>query len=731
MMENLAPAGNREALERAVAAGADAVYLGCTAFSARAGAGNFNPDELREAVRFCHLHGVKVHVTVNTLVKDHELDAVTALLRQLANARVDAVLVQDLGILRILRQRFPGLTVHASTQMSLHNLTGVRWAASQGIRRVVLARECSLNEIRLAADGGAEVEVFGHGAQCVSVSGQCLFSSMAGGRSGNRGRCAQPCRMIYDCGGRAGAWLSPRDVCLRNDLPALAEAGVASVKIEGRLKRPEYVATVTASYRKGLDALERGEFQPADEDEMRALRQIFSRGGFMRGRAMGCEDAAFIDPDRVNHGGVQIGLVEQADPRFASLRVSLPLHDGDQLRIETKRGDYEAIYAGKETAAGDRAVLRLRENSDVRAGDPVARLTDSEQLREAMAMPLPTIPAHFSLTAMAGEPLSLTASSADVTVTVTGARAETAEKNPLTQERARQQLEKTGNTGFAVVSCAVKTGDAFVAASALNALRRDALERLTEAICERRAPMPSEEKPEDSCVLPGGGCRDIVTVHRAFQLNGLPQGAAEALERRLDDVVRVRAVELPQVQRHGGGPGKGEEELLRKLRIEGADLLRGQREVIAEGAPTGEIDGAQDERLVHRQEHAAVAADAPLVAQRLAERLAQGDADVLGAVVVVHICVSLADDGKIEPPVAGKQREHMVQEAHAGIDLRLSRPVQAQAEGDVGLGGLSFYLGASHIATPLSVSIARTAPSRMSICALVPTVMRVKSRMRS
>ena len=246
-MENLAPAGNREALERAEAAGADAVYLGYAAFSARAGAGNFTREELAEAIRYAHLRHMRVHVTVNTLIKDDELEQAAEVLRMLRELRADAVLVQDLGVLRMIRALCPDLAVHASTQMAIHNAAGVRWCGRQGMRRVVLARECSLEEIRLCCREPIEIEVFGHGAQCVAVSGLCLFSSMAGERSGNRGRCAQPCRMEYLYRGRRGAWLSPRDVCLRDDLPALQDAGVASVKLEGRLKRPEYAAVVTAA----------------------------------------------------------------------------------------------------------------------------------------------------------------------------------------------------------------------------------------------------------------------------------------------------------------------------------------------------------------------------------------------------------------------------------------------------------------------------------------------------
>ncbi len=520
MMENLAPAGSREALDRAVAAGADAVYLGCSAFSARAGAGNFDEPALREAVAFCHFHHVRVHVAVNTLVKDAEFGDLMALLALLADVRADAVLVQDLGVLRTIRACFPGLTVHASTQMSLHNATGVRWAGKTGMKRVVLARECPLEEIRLAAATGIENEVFGHGAQCVCVSGQCLFSSAVGGRSGNRGRCAQPCRMQYTLRGRKGAWLSPRDVCLRDDLAALEEVGACSVKLEGRLKRPEYVAAVTASYRKGLDTR-----LPASDDEKRGLLQIFQRGGFMRGYAMGCEDAAVIDPDRVNHGGVPLGVILRADIRFAWARTDLPLHDGDQLRIETRSGDYEMLYAGPEVPKGGTAMLRLREDAGVRPGDALVRLADSEQLKAAMTLPLPTVPVNFELEAFPGQPLRLTASDGSVSVTVSGDPVQPAQRRSLTPEDAAAHLGKTGDTGFVMRVCSVRTGNAFVPVSALNALRRDALMMLRERRADAFAPEASPVLPVDDCVLPAAPQPLTAVVQTAAQLDDAPEGA--------------------------------------------------------------------------------------------------------------------------------------------------------------------------------------------------------------
>ena len=479
-MENLAPAGNREALVKADAAGADAVYLGYAAFSARAGAGNFNRRELEEAIRYAHLRHMRVHVTVNTLVKDAEIKEVTEVLRLLRDLHADAVLVQDLGVLKIIREQFPELTVHASTPMAIHNRTGVSWCQRQGIRRVVLARECSLDEIRKCAETGAEIEVFGHGAQCVAVSGLCLFSSMLGERSGNRGRCAQPCRMIYSYRGKRGAWLSPRDVCLRDELPKLEAAGVASVKLEGRLKRPEYVAVVAGSYRKGLDSLERGAFEKADEKEKEGLLQIFNRGGFMKGYALGCEDAGVICPETVNHQGIRIGEIVSADGKMARVKLEKTLQNGDGLALREGENEVDLIYAGPDMAAGETALLRLRPETKVKAGYAVWRLTDAAQMAAAENLKGRVVPVDLDLRAMPGEALKLTATDGESGVTVTGETVDAAKTHAATTEELIRSLKKTGDTVFAPREVKAETAGAFVPVSQVNAIRREALEKLAK-----------------------------------------------------------------------------------------------------------------------------------------------------------------------------------------------------------------------------------------------------------
>ena len=279
MLELLAPAGSMEALRAAVQNGANAVYLGVGAFNARQGAKNFTPQLLTEAVKYCHVRGVAVHLTLNTLVSDRETSDVCSLIRQAAQAGVDAFIVQDWHVLQLCRQIAPNVALHGSTQMSVHNLPGVLLCAAMGMSRVVLSRELSRDEIRyICQNSPIEIEVFGHGALCMCYSGQCYLSAAIGGRSGNRGRCAQPCRQAYGYGRYENKYpLSLKDNCLVSYLKEMESMGVASLKLEGRMKRPEYVAAVTGVYRKALDT------GAVTREMMDTLTAAFNRQGFTDG----------------------------------------------------------------------------------------------------------------------------------------------------------------------------------------------------------------------------------------------------------------------------------------------------------------------------------------------------------------------------------------------------------------------------------------------------------------
>ena len=283
MLELLAPAGSMEALRAAVQNGANAVYLGCGQFNARQSAKNFTPQALAEAVKYCHIRGVAVHLTLNTLVSDKETQEAAALIRHAATCGVDAFIVQDLGILRLCREIAPNVALHGSTQMTIHSLSGVLLCAAWGLSRVVLSRELNREEIRYITENSPiEIEVFGHGALCMGYSGQCYLSAAIGGRSGNRGRCAQPCRQSYGYGRWQNRYpLSLKDNCLVEYVQHLQDMGVASLKLEGRMKRPEYVAAVTQVYRKAIDE------GRVTEPMMDQLYTAFNRQGFTDGYYQG------------------------------------------------------------------------------------------------------------------------------------------------------------------------------------------------------------------------------------------------------------------------------------------------------------------------------------------------------------------------------------------------------------------------------------------------------------
>ena len=341
MLELLAPAGSMEALKAAVQNGANAVYLGVGTFNARQSAKNFTIQTLQEAVKYCHVRGVQVHLTVNTLVTDREMDECADLIRQAACAGVDAFIVQDLGIIELCRQIAPSVAIHGSTQLTVHSLPGVLLCAAWGMSRVVLSRELSREEIRyICANSPIEIEVFGHGALCMCYSGQCYLSSAIGTRSGNRGRCAQPCRQSYGFGRSEQRYpLSLKDNCLIHYVHDLQSMGVASLKLEGRMKKPEYVATVTGAYRHAIDG------GNVTRQTMDALMNAFNRQGFTDGYYTGRigpemfgireekrEDPKWLQKARESYEAVENGLV---DVRFYALITP----EGSQLAARDPQGN--------------------------------------------------------------------------------------------------------------------------------------------------------------------------------------------------------------------------------------------------------------------------------------------------------------------------------------------------------------------------------------------------------
>ena len=449
MTELLAPAGSPEALIAAVQNGADAVYMGFGDFNARKGARNFSDEAFRAAVSYCHLRGVRVYLTLNTLLTDREMPALAETARRASEYGVDAILVQDWGVMQTLRTVVPDVALHASTQMSLHNLSGVLEAARLGITRAVLARELSRGDIaEICARSPIEIEAFIHGALCMCYSGQCEMSAVIGERSGNRGACAQPCRLPYGWNGKAdGHPLSLKDANLAAYVPELQEMGVACLKLEGRMKRPEYVAAITAIYARLLR-----ENRAATKDEQRQLAAAFSRSGFTDGYYLG-----HTGPDMFGTRGENERWPEDW---FARLRAA---YEKEDLRLVGVRFDA--------------AIRRDR-------------------------------------------PITLCAQDQDGhSVCVTGPVPETARSRSVTAEDAAARLRKTGGTAFTVTQCDVSVDDGLsVSAAALNALRREALEQLSEARCALPARRTGEYVPPASIANPTQPPELTVSIARAEQL---------------------------------------------------------------------------------------------------------------------------------------------------------------------------------------------------------------------
>ena len=490
--ELLAPAGDMLSLKAAVENGADAVYLGVKKLSARAYASNFSLDELEQAIDYAHLRGVKVYVTVNTLIKDAEFYEAAQTLQNIAAYGADAVIVQDMGLLSFLREVLPELPVHASTQMTVHNSESVRLLEGLGVKRIVLARELSLESIcSIRNNTQVELEVFIHGALCVCYSGQCLFSSMIGGRSGNRGHCAQPCRKQYALkknGKQAklqdNFLLSPKDLNTSKILPLLIEAGVSSLKIEGRMKRPEYVAGVVSIYRQLLD---RYEADPAgyfvSKEELRALEQLFNRG-FTHAYLSGKPRLELMDHGVPYNRGVLVGTVKgQSRGGYVSLKLSGPLNIGDGIGFsgeDVGESVTKMLYKDRPIASADKdMIVDLPLSNYVSSGMQVYRTSDVSLLKSmersfTSQTPVRKIPLRLRLTAIAGKNLKLDIQDSEDNIAriVSEYVVQPSQKNPTTKEDIEKQLLKLGNTVFYPASVdIVSSSDIFIPIKELNNIR--------------------------------------------------------------------------------------------------------------------------------------------------------------------------------------------------------------------------------------------------------------------
>lgn len=481
--ELLAPAGSFESMISAVMAGADAVYMGGNRFGARAYADNPKEDQLKEAIDFCHLHDVRLYLTVNTLVKEGEMNQLYEFLAPYYETGLDGVIVQDLGVLSYLKRQFPGMELHASTQMNVHNADSARLLKNYGVDRVVLARELSLEEIREIAKTGAELEVFVHGALCYCYSGQCLLSSMIGGRSGNRGRCAQPCRLPYQAeadGRRAeGHLLSPKDICTLELLPEILSAGVYSLKIEGRMKRPEYVAGVVRIYRKYLDLYRdcgREGYRVRKED-IRQLMDLYNRGGFCEGYFRTSNGPKMMSISRQNHYGTVAAKVLESGRGLLKLKALEPLSKGDVLEDATLPNPVaeNEVFTIKKTRA-----------ASFRAGDLIHRTTNAALLSELQKYQDLTYrkeKINGKLILSPSKPVILDLECRAANLSVQGQMAEPSRNQALSSEVLLRQMKKTGGTSFEFEHLEVELhGDCFLPMKAVNDLRRRGLERIREEL---------------------------------------------------------------------------------------------------------------------------------------------------------------------------------------------------------------------------------------------------------
>lgn len=521
-VEILAPAGSMECLKAAIAAGADAVYTGGALFGARAYAHNLTEEELLEAIDYVHLHGRRLYLTVNTLIKDREMEKqMYDYLLPYYRQGLDAVIVQDIGLFRFIRKHFPDLPIHASTQMTLTGVEGAKFLEKEGAQRIVTSRELSMAEVKKIADETElEIESFVHGALCYCYSGQCLFSSFIGGRSGNRGQCAQPCRLLYRTpeAKRPQYLLSLKDICTLELIPEMIESGIYSFKIEGRMKKPEYAAAVAFQYRKYADLyLKYYEECPAEEDpaayamkkyrvreeDRQMLLDLYNRGGFHTGYYHTQNGREMISLNRPNHAGVPAVKVLAKKGRNVTAKALTDLYPQDIIELPMRKGREKADnYTCKDAVRKGMNV-----QIPVFADTPFKR--DEIWMRTRNSTLIDTLREEFvngkikericgTFRLYPQEKATLTVKCRDAEITVDGEKAQEALSQPMSRERIEKQLRKTGNTEFEFSFLKAEIGEkVFLPMQSLNELRREALETLEKVICEKYRRSGEVKDPEE------------------------------------------------------------------------------------------------------------------------------------------------------------------------------------------------------------------------------------------
>ena len=513
MVELLSPVGDFECLKAAVQNGANSVYFGGQLFNARENATNFDDENLREAIRYAKLRNVKVDFTLNTLIKNEEFKDAIEVVKKIYEYGADAVIVQDLGLAKYIIKNFPGLHVHASTQMTVHNLYGALQCEKMGFKRVVLSRELSLHEIEyICKNSNVEIEAFVHGAICISYSGQCLLSSSIGARSGNRGKCAQPCRLPYklyenDKKIDEGYLLSTRDLCSLQYIPDLIKAGVKCFKIEGRMKTPEYVAVCTRVYRKYIDlAMNDPENYKIDENDIKDLMQVFNRGGFSTGNLKSSANHDYVYKEKPNNMGLYVGNVSNFDNKkgLVTFRTNEKLHIGDKISFQKEEHKYtisELMKKGNNISeANENEIITIgRMKGNINLGDKVYKLSDklkSEESNQTNNKENIKIPLIAYIKIKKNEPIELEVTSKDTSYGVYFSMSSTKTSDimpvdaismPITEKRIREQLTKTQNEIFEFDKIITNIDEnVFVPKiSVINELRREVIADLKEQAIQR------------------------------------------------------------------------------------------------------------------------------------------------------------------------------------------------------------------------------------------------------